>query len=770
MDELLAWALFPLIALAVCTGLGLLAERAAGTRVQAATIPALGFAAAIVILGPLFATGSDGSVGAALVALLAGAGFVLGDRARLRPRLGAVAGAAAYALHLAPVALTGTATFLGYNLLNDTAIHLALVDWIGDHGSRYISEPASSYSAAVRDYVGTHYPLGSHELLAALEPLTGLDPAQLYQPFLALSAGLAAAAIFGLLRAGADRGRSAAAGRAGPRAAAAIAFAALASQLVFSFALQGSIKELAFVVCLAAAAGLVRSPVLLAVPAAALYSIYGVAALAWIVPLALLALLLVRPAMRHALAGVGVFIVAIAVYVPGSVDYYNHGRDTLTSGGELGPLAGPLKVIQVAGVWLGGDYRFSPSHSWITYVLALAVLALALAGLLAAVRRRSIPLLLFAGPSLVAFAVTAPVSSPYIDAKLLAILSPPVIVAAGAAIAAIPRRPLALAAAAALTVALLVSDALAYRMALPAPTPRLDELARIDDRFAGQGPILVNEFEEYVKHYMRASRGSDPYESWTAGRAQLRDAKLPVAAHRYDLDQMKTSFVERWPLIALRRSPAESRPPSNYDRVFSGRFYEVWKRVGAAPERHVPLGKPPLDPTSPLDCALVKRLSRSGTVVAAMRPQPATIPVSGVRPLPAGWYVYGQDGRMLEIHKGGALSFPAAQVPGFSGTAGVHYWMRGRTTRTSDLRVGERDLTVPRELQRNGEWIELGTAHGSGAVTLTRPKRSLRPGDAQPDIVGPLVAVADAEPVLVRGTQLRQACGAPADWIDVIAR
>src|SRR5260370_20442338 len=105
---------------------------------------------------------------------------------------GAVAGAATFALFIAAVALTGQATFLGYNLLNDTAIHLALVDWIGDHGSRFIAQAPSSYGATVNDYVRTHYPLGSHELPAALKPLVGIDAARLYQPFLAFSAALAA--------------------------------------------------------------------------------------------------------------------------------------------------------------------------------------------------------------------------------------------------------------------------------------------------------------------------------------------------------------------------------------------------------------------------------------------------------------------------------------------------------------------------------------------------------------------------------------------------
>src|SRR4051794_17406931 len=271
MHELAAWILFPLIALAICAGIGLLAARIARFEVHPALVPALGFAAAIAVIGPLLQTGAPAWVACVLLVALAVAGVVAGAPERIRPGFGALAGVAAYALHIAPVALTGQATFLGYDLLNDTAIHLALVDWIGDHGSRFIHQAPSSYGATINDYVQSRYPLGSHELLAALKPLVGLDPAALYQPFLAFSAACAAGAIYALVR-GAHRT---------PRVAALIAVAAMASQLVFSFALQGGIKELSFVTCLAAAAALAarRELRLMAIAAAALYAIYGIYAL-----------------------------------------------------------------------------------------------------------------------------------------------------------------------------------------------------------------------------------------------------------------------------------------------------------------------------------------------------------------------------------------------------------------------------------------------------------------------------------------------------------
>src|SRR5207302_3850423 len=155
---------------------------------------------------------------------------------------------------------------------------------------------------------------------------------------------------------------------------------------------------------------------LFALPAVALYGIYGVYALPWIVPLAVLALLLGRPGLRAALAGVGTFLIGVAVLVPDSIHYYNHGHGTITRGTDLGPLGGPLDPLQAAGIWLTGDYRFTPAtHARLTYVLAGGVLVAALAGLALAVVRRNVALLLLALPALVAYLITSPSASPYID-------------------------------------------------------------------------------------------------------------------------------------------------------------------------------------------------------------------------------------------------------------------------------------------------------------------------------------------------------------------
>src|SRR5204862_5414643 len=137
-----------------------------------------------------------------------------------------------------------------------------------------------------------------------------------------------------------------------------------------------------FIACLAAAAAVAADVRLVALPAAALYAIYGVYALPWIVPIAVLVVVVTRPGVRAFATGAAVFAVAIAVDIPGSIHYWRHGHDVITRGSELGPLAGPLKPVQAAGIWLTGDYRFTPAnHAWLTYALIAVALALALLGI-----------------------------------------------------------------------------------------------------------------------------------------------------------------------------------------------------------------------------------------------------------------------------------------------------------------------------------------------------------------------------------------------------
>ena len=267
-------------------------------------------------------------------------------------------------------------------------------------------------------------------------------------------------------------------------------------------------------------------------------------------------------------------------------------------------------------------------------------LLLAAAGLVLAVRRRLWGPLLFLVPPAVAWLVVSGRSSPYIDAKLLAVLSPAMLLFSALGIAALwRRRVIAVPLAALLAAAVLYGDGAAYRVALTAPIDKLEELGELGDRYEGQGLVLLNEFEEYAKHFARRSQVNPPYEAWTPAPAGLREPG-PIFGVAYTLDDLDVAYVLRFPLVALRRSPSEARPPADYELDWRGRWYEVWRRTSAQPlVQHVPLDRRapvPWSATTVPDCAQIEALGAANPLVAAEAPGPVLFDI-GAGELPAGW-------------------------------------------------------------------------------------------------------------------------------------
>ena len=131
--------------------------------------------------------------------------------------------------------------------------------------------------------------------------------------------------------------------------------------------------------------------------------------------------------------------------------------------------------------------------------------------------------------------------------------------------AALPRRAIARPAAALLALALaggvLASDALQYHSSDLAPTARYQEMASLNARFAGEGPTLFTDFDEYSMYELRDLDvgGPDfvyPPPALAAPRGGYGD---PV-----ELDRVAPAALLDYPLIITRRDPAASRPPSAY--------------------------------------------------------------------------------------------------------------------------------------------------------------------------------------------------------------
>ncbi len=677
-------------------------------------------------------------LGAPLAAVGAVAGLALGWKRVRSPRLDRWAAGAAlvvFAVFAAPIVLSGDATFAGYTVLGDTAVHFVLVDHIATHGTDLAGLPPSSYRSTLEAYFASGYPLGSHAALAAGGRLAFLDVAWAFQPFLAFVAAMLALTLAGLLR-GVVRS---------PWRRAAIAAVAAQPALVYSYAMQGSIKEIVTLWLVPLLAALVAELAIapgredarfrlphalpLAVASAAAVAAIGVAAGAWLAPMLLVALVLVFRREGSSWSRTGIMAAGFAAVVAvisaptllDSGDYLDVTREVVTTQEEFGNLLGPLDVAQVFGLWLEGDFRVQPPPGpgidklGVTWALIGVAAASGVLGLLWLLRRRSLGPLLFVAVSIVALVYVLRTGSPWADGKALAIAAPAFLLAAllgPLALEARGARLEALVLGLVLAVGVVSSNAFVYHDVSLAPRDRLEELEELGERAedAGARPLLYTEFEEMGKHFLRDAEPVGAAEAFSVPglTPELRAGGGAPFGYPVDIRELDPADVRRFGAVALRRSPDGGRPPAGYRLAWSGDYYELWTREG---------GGSPGAPAPP---------------VAEF--------VTADEELPGGWAPRQDDPSLVQTIGPGTVE-GRLRVP----RAGDYdVWLRGSFGRDVEVLIdGQSAGTVGDELAQPAEWVALGRASldaGTHEVALIREGGDLSPGNGDgPRTLGSLV-------------------------------
>ena len=808
---IVAWVLFPAALLLLSVGAGLFVERMAGARLPGALVPVTGVALIIVCSQFLTLGAWAAELLVPLAVGLALAGLVLGGRESLRrietwPIFVALAAFGALA---APIVLSGEATFAGYIKLDDTATWMTLTDRVMDAGRSLDGLHPSTYEATLGFNLGEGYPVGVFLPLGIATALTGQDVAWTVQPYMALLGALLA---LGLWQIAApllsSRPLRALAAIVGSQAA-----------LLYGYYLWGGIKEIAAAALLASAVPLAtfavarrgepRALVPLALICAALIGVLSAGGVAWLLaPLAgALSLLLATVGRRGAVRSAGAFaalttVLSIPVLLSGSI--LPPTSSALTSADARGNLIEPLEPTQVAGIWPAGDFRVDPAQVAPTAVLVGLALAAAAGGLVYAWRQRVWTVPLYVGGSLLACVAICALGSPWVDGKALATASPAIPFAAALGGAALYVRGMRVEGAAvlvAIAAGVLWSNALQYRDVDLAPRDQLAELERIGERIEGQGPTLITEYQPYgARHFLR---DADPESASELRRRRVqlvRGGTLAKGAHA-DLDRLALDGLLAYRTLVLRRGPAESRPPSPYELVSRGHFYEVWQRPEAPVPRvveHLGLGErtsPVSEPACAEVRALATRAGSRGTLVAARRPPISVVPL-GVAAYPAGWdgtdparprpTTPGELTARVEVSSrgeqsatGGSAARPAGR-PDLAGTSRRVYelWLRGSVRPEVELLVDGRPAgEVRHQLNNDGLYVRLGRARlapGAHEVTVRFDGPDLHPGSrGRPAPIGPL-ALSRADTSKTRLAEVPAAeaearlCGRPWDWIELV--
>lgn len=788
-----AWVAFPAVFVLVTVGCGLLIERVSGASLAGVLVAPLGLA--VVVVASQITTYFDGTAEftTPTVVALALAGVWVGRARILRPGWDGAAGAVAlgvFATFAAPVVLSGQATFAGYGLLGDTAVHFVLIDHVLEHGRDVGDLKPSSYSAAIRAYLDTAYPLGAQTALGALRPLVGQDVAWIFQPYLALLSACSALALYGIM---------------GPYIPTrplrgSIAFVAGQSGLVYAYALQGSIKELATVWVLLLLVGLLvpflhgresESVIPLSVASAAAIGVISLSVVPWLGPLLAVwvgAVVWRRRGTprRRAARDVALLSALVGVLSAPALSvartFVEQTTATVTSKAEFGNLLGSLRWEQMFGIWPRGDYRFplGPTAGLGYALIGVAVVGCAL-GVCWLVRARAKAPTALVGVSVIGWIYVTRRGSPWADAKALMILSPAIVLLAMCGTAALyesRRRVEGSLLAAALAFGVLWTNALAYHDADLAPRDRMEELADIGVKLAGKGPTLYPEFEEFGKHFLRDAAPTGPSENAQPSLVVTRRGSEQRFGFSRDLDGLGLDYVERFRAIVMRRSPTASRPPANYSRTFIGHYYEIWQRRQDSVRvlEHLPIGSDLQASARPV-CAdaasLADKARRNGgrLAYAALRQAPVFIAAEQI--LPPKWTIDPNDGHSVRPDGAGRLN-GSVRVQ-HRGTYDL--WLQGSFGRRVAVVLDGRSLGLAREeLSGRGQYLYLASvvlARGLHSLALVRPGGDLRPGTGGADrLIGPLMfspvenrrrGVREATPSHWRGL-----CDRSLDWIEIV--
>ncbi|MGO9956171.1 MAG: hypothetical protein ACLP50_09370 [Solirubrobacteraceae bacterium] len=811
-----AWVSFPLVMVVVCLGCGLGVERVSGWRLPGALLPAVGLALVIVAASLTTLSAATAPLTTALVVALALTGYAT-SQARLRAlapeRWATAVAVSTFAVCAAPVVMSGNATFLGYFVNRDSAFHFALVSQLLAHGrdlSAITQLPSSSIAAVLREYLGTSYPTGVDVALGALRPLVGEDVAWIYQPFLAMMMVFGALALYELLRAIVPS----------RPLVAVCAFIAAESGLAYAFYLEGSIKEIATTMIITTTVVVVletlrrplrlRALVPLLIIAVAGLDVYALAAVPWLgVPLAVFAVALVwrrrnllrrKLDVRTAAAGAGAVVALGAVFaalaapvISGASTFVTVAGDVLSAQGQLGNLAAPLPKWEMLGIWPSGDFRWlvDPRYA-IAYGLIGLALVSAVLGTVWAVRRRAYgPLLLLAG-NVIATVFLLSRSSPYAATKVMMIFSITAVLMAMLGAVALydsGRRAGGWALVGLIAAAVMWTNALGYHDSSVAPQPRLQELAEIGSRFAGQGPAFYNTYDAFAVYFLRNESVTvpDTWGSEPVQRAGLTPRSLATVNVAWDPNELAPSYLQYFRLLVLGRSPLTSRPPADYRLAYQGRYYDVWQRT-SSPQilEHVALS----DGSDPPPAPSCRRIAQLGALAARDRARlayvtrvslPTFVPAQAAHPL--SWTNTRYNGEddpdvLLLSQRAGAVT-GTIEVPA---PGRYQVWLEGSLSRRIVVRVSGRLVgSVVHEIGSAGEFLRVGAidlAAGQQHVTILRPPSGLGPGNivdgyaGTRDLLGPLVLVRDAAPPPVKYLapgRARALCGRPLEWIEVVS-
>ena len=765
MFYFVALTFFPaFILLTVPLGLGLMAVMFRGTPIvgqseagiRSALAPLIGLAALVIILGPALRLGLPSSALVYLAAGSAGAGLLalgwIGSRSTFVLKDLAVVVLVAFFGYLAlisPLLIDGRFTVLGYNTNNDPVFHATIPEYIDTYGYQFPEEFESGFEQAAIDKLEQQgYPEAWHHFLLLAQKIYGLRAYHLFNMAVAFFGSFVAFAVYAWARAGGlGRGWAAAAAAAGT-----------IGYLQMSYAFQGFAPQVAVTPLLYGALislyqALIKGERRFFI-AAALFVQAGVAVYSFTILLWLGAYLaaagvwlLVRRGVGVALRDTAVAVLAVVVGLVANpfvlTRLYVSFRAVLDFAGSdsLGNLvSAQVPILPLLNIWPAGDHRLLPvgSLNRLSYLPAVLVLALLLAGLLSK-NRRSL-WLIGAAAVFAPMVVVKVVAGPYYFAKTLQMAAPLTGAGVVAGIYLLTReryRVAIVAITGLLAVGAIVSNVGLVQAISRTPADRFDELLEINERFGtDERALFFARGEDWGPYLLSGWRTAAPLARTYQGRPPgVRGAKQVAdgVATANDLDDLYSVLSTRFDWLIIDKAADISLPPPPFELAQGGNFYNVYRRTGPVSRaiKHIP-AEDAADPQSLPYLEVPPGESvrlETGTPFSSLLVSAYFFPHLVIEP--AAWRTDSTDWRYGE-----ANGFPAFNLADKAGSA-VSFFEVIETGSYDVWLSGDfsGDLTISlngRNLERAGESFRL--VAGSGPAWQRLAETALDAGEGRLDL------------------------------------
>jgi hypothetical protein len=610
-----------------------------GARVWSWLAPPVGVAAMILLAVPAIHLPGRSVTVSVVTGVLILAGLVLLiRRPEHRPPLGGLlAGLPVALLVLVPFAASGRAGSLGVSFDNDMAGHLLL------------AEAYRSGAVALVSPLLPEYPLGPHALAASLSAGLGV------RIDLAFAGLTAATPVLLAWTALASVPRARWLGRMFVATVVGIPF------LIAAYYGQGSFKEILEALFTLTAALVLsgfqpelgwRRWIPLALVLAGAVSVYSLQGLVW--PALLLGVWVLGRAAARAwqsslreawtqfrgellpgALGAGLLVFVLIPQIPRIEKFVSNGAGYVIAKTNLGNLVGPLSGWEAFGMWNSSNYEVAPRSAFGAGMWTAFVLALAVVGAFAALRRGRWMLVVAAAVGMLVWAYAAHTQSPYVAAKALVIASPLLLLLA--ALALVERPPtrsfwwpiLAPLLAVVLLVRVVDSSWEALRFSKVGPTNHLAELRSLQPLLAKQ-PVLYLGDDDFIVWELAGSHVTSAYLAGTPG-VPLRPEKEFAYGQPLDFDSVAASTLNEFSWVITTRDAAGSEAPAGMRLARVTHNYELWQRVGTVAPRSIlkegPNAAAPLDCATPAGRAIVRRGG-----IAAIRPYSIGVAVPPLGP------------------------------------------------------------------------------------------------------------------------------------------